>query len=124
MREDAPDTGMASHSKKPKRSTLLCDRNPHPRDGLLTFIDWDPVEQKKVHYYTVVATGERVRKSMTGILGDCFDTFEPMAIIDKFYHVWKDDPNSKYYALIKHLELCQKCDDAEIQAARLAMRVH
>ena len=121
MAWDAPDTGMATTSKKPKRSTLLCDVNPHPRDGVLTFTDWDPVEQKKVHYYTITATGERVRKSMTGILGERFDRFDEWEAVNKWYDGWKDDPEGKYYTLIHYLKLVHepRLSDDQVKATIL-----
>tara|TARA_Y100000389_G_C17435108_1_gene505014 strand:- start:951 stop:1874 length:924 start_codon:yes stop_codon:yes gene_type:complete len=86
---------------------LLSETNPHPKDGLTRFVE-------DGHRYFYEPTGERIRKSMTGILKPCFDTFDGIAVATRGVPKWLKDDNSKYWALCNHLKMVMGMSNEQI----------
>ena len=84
---------------------FLQDINPHPLDAILKFTEAD-------HKYEFVPTGERVRKSMTGVLKPIFDTFDGAKIARSNVPKWLLNEESKYHQLCLYLRnVCNQKDE-------------
>tara|TARA_B100001173_G_scaffold278251_1_gene260205 strand:+ start:719 stop:1627 length:909 start_codon:yes stop_codon:yes gene_type:complete len=70
--------------------------HPHARDGCIAF-------ETELHKYTVTQPKrfpEKVPVSVTGFAKDYFKQFDGRATVDRYYSRWKNDPQSKYHAMI------------------------
>ena len=56
-------------------------------------------------------------KSQTAATGPFFDTFDPDAVVTKYFRGWRNNPDSKYWALIHYLELVENRDEDAVKAA-------
>lgn len=83
----------------PDRCTILGERNPHPRDERIVFVDAD-------HKYFL--DGVQIPLSVTGLWNQYFDHFDAEGAVAKYFDSWSRDPNSKYHQLIKYLNLVLK----------------
>ena len=108
--EEEEEEEVANRSPGAPDPRLLSTRNPHKFDGRVEFFD-------EGHWYKHVASGRRVPKSQTAATGPYFDTFEPTETVQKYYKGWRNNPDSKYWALIHYLELAEEQDEEQIQCA-------
>jgi hypothetical protein len=83
------------------------ETNPHSKDGLSRFED-------PGHRYYYTPTGERIRKSMTGILKPFFDTFDGKAVATRCLAKWFKDDSQKYWGLCNYLRMVQGLDDGAV----------
>jgi hypothetical protein len=88
---------------------LLSETNPHPKDGLVRFVD-------PGHRYYYEPTGTRVRKSMTGILKPFFETFDGKAVATRGLKKWSRDDTNKYWGLCNYLKMVGGLSDEQIVA--------
>lgn len=86
---------------------LLSTINTHPKDGLSRFED-------PGHRYYYVPTGERIRKSMTGILKPFFDTFDSKAVALKQVPKWLKNEDHKMWGLCNYLRMVTSLDNDAI----------
>ena len=87
----------------------LRESNVHPKDALITFI-------ADGHKYLYVPTGERIRKSTTGVLKPFFDTFDGMKICKSYFASWLRNESHKYHHLALYLEaVCATREQAHEQ---------
>jgi len=93
---------------------LLSERHPHAKDGEIEFFEAE-------HYYVHAQSGKRFPISMTGLLKPCFDTFDGPAIVNRNYSKWRSDESSKYWGLIRYLELAEEQDSDQIKCAILRL---
>lgn len=91
-------------------TTSLATRFPHRLDDRVSFHELG-------HWYEHNETSFRVPKSQTEATGVYFDTFDPDAIVDRYYASWKSNKESKYWPLIHFLKLAQGKDDNAIKGA-------
>lgn len=68
--------------------------------------------------------GEQVRKSATGVIKAYFSVFDGLGVVDKYYHSWKTNKNSKYSALVRYLTDVVGEDEAYAKNAILALWDH
>ena len=73
----------------------LSKQNPHVRDSNIEFI-------KESHQYKITRDGrsEFSPVSVTGFCKGYFTQFDPRGVVDRYFEMWKSNPNSKYYAAI------------------------
>lgn len=93
----------------PSLPPLLKDVNPHFHDNLIRFVD-------EGHKYFYLPTGQRIRKSMTGMLKPLFETFDGPAIALAGVPKWKRNEENKYHELCKYLSLVMEFDDKRAAA--------
>ena len=93
---------------------LLSETNPHPKDDLLVFHD-------EGHRYVYTPLDCTIRRSMTGLLKPCFDTFDGEAIVKKRFAGWLKDDEHKYGPLTQYLMLVRKLDRADSEKEVLAL---
>ena len=95
-----------------RRPTRGCSRprTRTPHDGRVVFFD-------EGHWYKHVATGRRVPKSQTAATGPFFDTFDADAVVTKYFRGWRNNPESKYWALIHYLELVESKSEEDAKEA-------
>ena len=86
----------------------LAARHGHPRDVRLAF-------DAAAHAY--YWDGIRVPISVSGVWQRCFPTFDAAATIERCFDGWRSNPNSKYCALLRYLELVVGGGVAEQKAA-------
>lgn len=94
---------------------MLCDLNPHVLDKAIGF-------EAENHVYTLTATGEKIRISMSGILKRVFpEDFDAPAVTKKCFAGWKRDDTSKYWGLCNYLMLVQHLTrpEAELEIHKL-----
>ena len=101
---------MNEDEEAPPDPRLLSTKNPHPHDGRVVFFD-------EGHWYKHVATGRRVPKSQTAATGPFFDTFDADAVVTKYFRGWRNNPESKYWALIHYLELVESKSEEDAKEA-------
>ena len=77
-----------------RNASALAITNPLPADPFLLF-------EEQGHTYT--AWGQRVARSTTRLLHECFDDFDGDACTDAFYEGWKGNPKSKYHTRVHEL---------------------
>lgn len=94
----------------PPDPRLLSTKNPHAHDGRVVFFD-------EGHWYKHVATGRRVPKSQTAATGPFFDTFDADEVVNKYFKGWRNNPESKYWALIHYLELVESKSEEDAKEA-------
>ena len=70
--------------------------NVHENDELVTF-------EEEGHVYTYTPTGKPVRKSVTGVVGPHFDTFDAPAIVERYFDSWLGNSRHKNHELAKFL---------------------
>ena len=87
---------------------LLAASPPHPRDARLAF---------DAEKHTYEWDGVRVPVSVTGVWESYFPSFNSENTIKTYFVAWKANPNSKYSALIRYLDLVHGADVAEQKRA-------
>lgn len=90
------------------RACALANTNPHSRDDRIQF-------EEEGHTYYI--DGKRVSRSVSAVLDLYFARFDPHAVVEKYFARWKVDPASKYYQMIKDLELVDGMGEEEQKRA-------
>jgi len=86
--------------------TYLSNKNPFEHDSRIVF---DAV----AHCYYI--DGSRYPTSVSGVVHDCFPSFDARATIDKYYASWSSNKENKYYQLISYLKNVMGYNDDIIQ---------
>jgi hypothetical protein len=73
----------------------LAIKNKHTLDDRVVF-------DEDLHIYFV--DGVRYPTSVSGIVHQCFPSFDPTKCVEKYYNQWKADKKSRYYQFITYLE--------------------
>lgn len=90
----------------PERLTTLEQKNPHPMDARVRYVD-------ETHTYYL--DGVALPASITAIIHSLFPQFDPEGTVKRCFHAWVADKNSKYNALISYLRIVSKLDDDAIR---------
>ena len=92
----------------------LIETNPHPKDGVVELIE-------PGHWYAYKPVSEtpdderlHVRKSVTGLLKPCFDTFDGGSIVKVGVPKWLNNEEHKYHFLCQYLSRVQGFDNNAI----------
>lgn len=91
----------------PRGEYRLFYENAHERDARCVF-------EEDIHKYYV--DGREISISVSGVWGQYFEEFDPVAATDKYFANWCADPFNKYYQLIKYMELVQRLGPEEQKA--------
>lgn len=93
---------------------MLSEINPHPLDSRVQFFE-------EGHRYVFTPMGNRVRKSVTGLLKPFFDTFDGAAIVARQFEKWLRDEDGKYGPLCQYLTLVLglSAADAQLEVLKL-----
>jgi hypothetical protein len=89
----------------------LSRQHPLPADPHLAFAE-------EGHQYT--AWGQRVQRSTTKLIAECFGAFDGAGCVETYYEAWKANPKSEYHARI-HAALDAGASEEEAKASILAM---
>ena len=99
----APDDQTKKKGRPRNNYIHLEATNPLDRDGRMKFYPG-------VHAYEL-GEGERVRLSVTGLVGKYFPGFDANKVVDEHFEHWKRGKSTKYYALIRYLTEVQGKDE-------------
>lgn len=109
-------------------STCECDflelRYPIERNKRVLFND-DMNEETGIQNHDYYIDGEKIEKSVTGIIHDNFPHFDPETIANKIVNGnrWKKDPNYKYFQISKQ-DMMDQWKQAGNEASALGSIMH
>ena len=108
---DATGEPGASSSYAP-RGRLLAAVHPHARDARITF-------ESTTHTYSL--DGLALPASVTTVGSGCFESFDARAVLRRFLPGWTQNPEHKYYALLRFLTLIVGLTRAECEVSILKL---
>jgi len=104
-------TGEPGASSYPPRGRLAAV-HPHARDARITF-------EATTHTYTL--DGSPLPASVTAVGSGCFESFDARAVLRRSLLGWAQNPQHKYYALIRFFTLIVGLTRAECELSILKL---
>ena len=111
-RAAADATGEPGASSYAPRGRLLAAVHPHARDARITF-------ESTTHTYSL--DGLALPASVTTVGSGCFESFDARAVLRRFLPGWTQNPEHKYYALLRFLTLIVGLTRAECEVSILKL---
>lgn len=114
--ENSPPHRKAARKGRPKmpdRCDVLGQRNAHPRDAHIRFIDGGEYNEDgsvKHPPHTYLLDDVPMPLSVSGLWGAFFPHFDADGCLDKYFDGWTKNPDCKYFTLLRYLSLVEGKD--------------